>query len=73
MHRHAYEHARARAHTHTLTQLQSSSATGISWLDKFGDKMESLANDLDRSVSKMSTTLNKMQVCVCLSVCLFTP
>lgn len=28
--------------------------TGISWLDRFGDKMESLANDLDKSVSKLS-------------------
>ncbi|GFH20367.1 hypothetical protein HaLaN_17476, partial [Haematococcus lacustris] len=42
---------RSPAPSHTQS---SSSGTGFSWLDRFGDKMESLASDLESSVTKLS-------------------
>ncbi|GFH06968.1 predicted protein, partial [Haematococcus lacustris] len=42
-----------RSPTPSHTQ-SSSSGTGFSWLDRFGDKMESLASDLESSVTKLS-------------------
>ncbi len=46
-----------------------STHTGISLLDKFANRVESIATDLERSVDRLGKKLGDLQVRVCVCVC----